>query len=176
MTKPLLFPPNRHLEALRIYVHQLRELHLAEAYCDRVYKARQAAKRQEAAARLRRQPSSSGRGGSGSSTAPRSIRSGGSSGGEQGRPAAAGASPGPAAAAAGRGSPGGWQPLVALQPSIAAGEAGAGAEGGPGAAGEDGDFDIYLLLIQVGTAACILLGVTTVSVVFMQSQQGGRGL
>jgi hypothetical protein len=136
--------PCRHMEALRIYVHRLRQLPLAEAYCDRVYQRRQQQLREqrhaELAGALRRQwqqreaaaaatggavpavqPAGSiaGAGASSGSGSMRSLQFGGSSGSLQAAGVAA----------------------AKLQPTIGSGDS---------SSSEDG-ADIYLLLVQAST-------------------------
>lgn len=114
-------PPARHLEALRIFVHRLRQPRLAEAYCDRVYRRRQAARAEARAAQQRRRRASS---------PPEADLFG----------QAAAAVPPPQQ----------QQPAAASWQAPSSGGAGGAPPSSPDA---EGDHDIYLLLIQVGTAA-----------------------
>lgn len=134
-------PARRHTEALRIFVHRLKQLPLAEAYCDRVYQRRQQQLREvrhaELSAALRRQRSqrdataaAAASGGyaaarpaataaAGSNGSARSLHFSGSAGGG-GVPAAAGA------------------PATKLQAP-------------PGSSSAEDGADIYLLLVQASS-------------------------
>ncbi len=132
----------RHLEALRIYVHQLKQLPLAEAYCDRAYSARQACKRLDRMRQLYCRSSSAGSrsgapAGAGPGKAPPWLAEGQQQG-QQGHGGGSGDASAAAGAEAGGQQGGGW------------GANGAGTAAAAG--GEDGDFDIYLLLIQASVA------------------------
>ena len=125
----------RHSDALRIYVHRLRALPLAEAYCDRVFARRQQRQRQQrhalltAASRRRRQAAATAADGgdAGYGGGGRSLRFGEGDGGE-----AAGA------------------PGIGLQMPTSNGSGG-------GDRGDEDGKDIYLLLVQVRGSALGLL-------------------
>ncbi|PRW34079.1 glycoside hydrolase isoform A [Chlorella sorokiniana] len=136
----------RHTEALRIYVHRLRQLPLAEAYCDRVYARRQQqlreARHAELAAALRRQRSQR-------DTAAATGAAGGN-GYILARPVAAGAVGMPGGSSGGSGSAGSTVRNLPFGGST--GPAGAPAtklQPAPGSSSAEDGADIYLLLVQV---------------------------
>ena len=152
---PLLSSLRRHTEALRIYVHRLRQLPLAEAYCDRVYARRQQqlkeARHAELAAALRRQRSQRDTaavgmaGGNGYTLAqPMMAVTGGMAGGS-------GSDSGGTARSLPFGSTAGGAgvPATKLQPV-------------PGSSSAEDGADIYLLLVQASGSEAARLAVVCV--------------
>ena len=131
-------PTHRHTEALRIYVHRLKQLPLAEAYCDRVYRRRQLAAREarhaELAAALRRQRSQRDAAAAAAAGLP--------------APAAALAPATPSSSGSGGGGaralPFGGGTQAAAAPGVAATRL----QPPPGSSASEDGSDIYLLMVQ----------------------------
>ena len=145
----LLCSLRRHTEALRIYVHRLRQLPLAEAYCDRVYARRQLqlkeARHAELAAALRRQRSQ------------RDTAAAGMAGGNGytlARPMMAGTGGMAGGSGSGSGSGGTARSLPFGNTAGGAGVPATKLQAAPGSSSAEDGADIYLLLVQASAWAC----------------------